>query len=204
MTKFFEPAIIDDNSSQVIKRLFELILECNKIEEIMIFLEEIIYNVTCPVNCLKLLLPMFSQKASQRQFKECLFRLATEAIDHYLTDTLRLLLELELDPNSCDYRGRSLIILSYDSNFMPGVKLLKKFGARNPSLDDIELYSNSIDYKVAQLNKILYPKGTTAPRTLKHLCIGSVRRFPNFEDKIKILPVPLQKDILTFDEIFEE
>ena len=210
ITKILEPAIIDENSSQVIKRLFELILECGGIEESREFLQEIIDSVTCPINCLKLLLPMFSQKASQQQFKECLFKLATEAIYHNLTKTLRLLLELELDPNSCDERGESLIIMSFHSNFMPGVKLLKKYGARNPSLDEIRKYQesnfniNDDDYDVVQLNKILYPKGTTAQRSLKHLSIGSIRRLPNFEDKITILPVPLQKDILTFDEIFDE
>ena len=121
-------------------------LECDGIEESREFLHYIIDyidNVNYTVNCLKLLLPMFSQKASQQQFKECLFKLATQAIGIHLTKTLRLLLELELDPNSCDERGESLIIMSFHSNFMPGVKLLKKYGARNPSLDEIRKYQES-------------------------------------------------------------
>ena len=207
-TKLLKPTIWDKKSLQILERLLEWSLEYKKIKDSMKFLQYINDNLTCPVHCLKSLLQIFSQKASQHQFKEGLLELAIEAIHGNFTNTLRLLLELELDPNSCVVDGESLIIHSYESNFMPGVKLLKKYGAQNPSLDEIREYQESNDdyndYKLAQLNKILYPKGTTAPRTLKHLCIGSVRRLPNFEDKIKILPVHLQKNILTFYETLDE
>ena len=85
---------------------------------------------------------------------------------------------------------------------MPGVILLKKYGARIPSLEEIRMHTHTKnDYKMAQMIKICYPKCTTS---LEHLCIGSVKRLPNFEDKIKILPVTLQKNILTFDDILDE
>ena len=204
MSEFFKPSIIDENSSQLFKRLLEWSLQYHGIEESILYLAYINCNVTSPVFFLKSLLPIFSQKVSQHHFKECLSQLAVRAVSNRYIDTLRLLLELELDPNSCDEDGECLIILAYQYNFMVGVKLLKKFGARNPSSDEISMCILNNDYKLAQVNKILYSKDTTAPISLQHLCIGSVRRLPNFEDKIKILPVPLQKDILTFYETLDK
>ena len=188
-TEFMKPVMCDDNQFQILKRLLVLGLEYIEIDDSISCVNYMIPFFKCPMNCLKSLLQIISQKASQHQFKEELLELAIQAIHGHSTDTLRLLLELELDPNSRDVDGDSLIIHSFESNFMPGVKLLKKYGAQNPSLDEIRMYQESNDdyndYKLAQLNKILYPKGTTAPRSLKHLCIGSVRRLSNFEEKSK-------------------
>ena len=205
VTKFLS-ARIDENSMKFLEELFKWSLEFNLIAESVTFLRYFVNNTTCPVYFLKSLLPMVSQKFSQHLFKECLLDLTVQSICNRLTDTLRLLLQFKLDPNSRTYNGSSLIILSYQYNFLPGVKLLKKYGARNPSSDEIRMVTTQFndDYSLAQLNKILYPKGTTAPISLQHLCIGSVRHLPNLEDKIKILPVPLQKDILTFYETLDE
>ena len=138
ITKFLRPTITDENSLLVFEKLLELKLECHSNRNILSYLENIVNEVTCPVFCLKSLLPVFSQKVSQHHFKECLIGLAMQSnFQNHLTNTFRLLLEFGLDPNSCCLSRSEtyLILISCQfhawSNTVEEIRSSKSFFGRN-------------------------------------------------------------------------